>query len=194
MDLRRSLRLIAIANRKKPQLPCELPPRSYLPTVLDCLPLDAIQYEIFPYLDYESRVNLNQCLPLEDRISKKINLAAIVRHDRILRIQTLQKALISLENEAEHTDKRIYKMCNIYEILYSPLYFPVILEQIALRNVVVDKIKEVLSFSTVDQYYSKGALSRIHRVCKKLEKKISSHLFDENLRVDYHSLPMLSFV
>lgn len=37
--------------------------------LLDNLPLDMIHYEIFPYLDYNSRVTANVMLPPQDRIS-----------------------------------------------------------------------------------------------------------------------------
>ena len=37
--------------------------------LLDNLPLDVILYEIFPYLDYNSRVTANVMLPPQDRIS-----------------------------------------------------------------------------------------------------------------------------
>lgn len=40
-----------------------------MPHLFDNLPLDMIHYEIFPYLDYNSRVTANVMLPPQDRIS-----------------------------------------------------------------------------------------------------------------------------
>lgn len=39
-----------------------------MPHLFDELPTDVIYYEIFPYLDYNSRVTANLLLPFEDRL------------------------------------------------------------------------------------------------------------------------------
>jgi hypothetical protein len=49
--------------------------------LFDNLPLEIIHREIFPNLDYSSRVLANAMLPPQDRISKKLD------EDKILRIQ-----------------------------------------------------------------------------------------------------------
>ena len=41
--------------------------------LFDNLPLEVILYEIFPNLDYDSRVTANAMLPPQDRQSKKLN-------------------------------------------------------------------------------------------------------------------------
>jgi len=50
-----------------PQLPLS---ETYL---FDNLPLDIIQYEIHPYLDYNSKVTMNCMLPPQDRISSPLS-------------------------------------------------------------------------------------------------------------------------
>jgi hypothetical protein len=47
--------------------------------LLDNLPLDMIQFEIFPYLDYDSRVTANAMLPPVDRIQYRLKKDAAIQ-------------------------------------------------------------------------------------------------------------------
>jgi len=46
--------------------------------LFDQLPTDMIYYEIFPYLDYNSRVTANLLLPQEDRLRTRLRKDAVV--------------------------------------------------------------------------------------------------------------------
>ena len=72
------------------------------PTVLDQFPLDVIRVHIFPSLDYESRINLNQCLPPWDRIQKKMDPLAIRKHDNCVRRAHINEILLIICSLFDH--------------------------------------------------------------------------------------------
>ena len=63
-----------------------------MPYLLDNLPLDMIHYEIFPYLDYNSRVSANVMLPPQDRISVPLKKDCAI----IFALHTLAKKGVEL--------------------------------------------------------------------------------------------------
>lgn len=50
-------------------------------TMLSQLPSDVLRVHLFPYLDYTSRISLNQTLPSYDRYARRISLNARLSHD-----------------------------------------------------------------------------------------------------------------
>jgi hypothetical protein len=133
---RRSARLAALRRGK---------PNKYFirhrPTVLDTLPLDVISNNIFGFLDYNSRINLNQCLPIWDRISKRMNKDSMLKHDINMRVKIISTNLTSIELFDEGT--RLLKVISLFKRLIEPSYFELIKKFPQFRNVVLQKIEEL---------------------------------------------------
>lgn len=55
--------------------------------LFDNLPLDVIQFEIFPYLDWNDRNSVNQCLPPIDKIRTPLNKGYGIKI--IMKLQTI---------------------------------------------------------------------------------------------------------
>ena len=51
-------------------------------TVLDSLPVDVIKYNIFPLLDYQTRLNMNLCLPAWDRVQTRMPPESVIKHQK----------------------------------------------------------------------------------------------------------------
>lgn len=111
------------------------------PTVLDKLPLDSIKM-IADHLDYETRINLNLCLPRWDRIRKRMPPKSVVAHDLQMRVNTLTKRVRRLDERvyiegvydngylvsrwAVAGVDRIISMTTIFKYLQNPLYFKIV--------------------------------------------------------------------
>ena len=150
------------------------------PTVLDELPLDVIRVFIIPCLDYESRINFNQCLPPWDRISKKMKPMAIVAHERKVRVNTLKKIQYSLLNieypfSPDKENKRIKTLAKYFDLHLNPLYFSILKDNQGYRNMSLSKIREFTEELTV---YREGCCINDHlkliEVMTKLKKKIEN--------------------
>lgn len=161
------------------------------PTVLDALPEVLISHFIFPHLDYDSRINLNQCLPIWDRVSKKMQKKSIMKHDVGLRVKTLGKILDKLHHIEQYNysvneisiikgDPKILMTSKLFKTLQTPFYFNILCIYPSFRNATVDKI---LNFQNQTEYpetlYSKALvanfISEIQNLKNKIEKE--SHIF-----------------
>lgn len=113
-------------------------------TVFDNLPLDVIQFEIFPSLNYDERINLNQCLPPQDRISKKMLKASIERHERSILVETIRAYLDLHENSLFTVEKQLENMIKMFILLQKPRYFTLIARYPAFRDCVIQKIRNLV--------------------------------------------------
>ena len=68
--------------------------------LFDQLPTDMIYYEIFPYLDYNSRVTANMLLPLQDRLRTPLRKDAVLEFTMRLG-STLITSLIKNQQKAK---------------------------------------------------------------------------------------------
>jgi hypothetical protein len=148
------------------------------PTVLDELPLDVIRVFIFPTLDYESRIQLNQCLPPWDRLTKKIPRYSIETHDEIAVVNEVRRLLFKLEER--HTwhrapdwlEKRYKAFIHLFSILQRPRYLRVIFSRGSFRKSVLDKIEDIYNTvpgDKVDIGVKERLLSTITRLRKKIK-------------------------
>jgi hypothetical protein len=148
------------------------------PTVLDELPLDVIRVFIFPRLDYESRIQLNQCLPPWDRLTKKMPRASIERHDEIAVVGEVRRLLFNLEQSytfhraPDWLEKRYKDFIHLFSILQRPRYLSIIFCRGSFRKSVLDKIEEIyntLPDDKVDIGVKERLLSTITRLRKKIQ-------------------------
>ena len=101
-----------------------------MPHLFDNLPTDIIYYEIFPFLDYNSRVTANLMLPRKDRIRHPLKKDAALGFAISLSSAILLKAVNSVPTSTTKLS-RCRKILNIYRNLvpkyiflveYSPRY------------------------------------------------------------------------
>jgi hypothetical protein len=176
---RRSIRL-AIKRRGKPNTAFI----KHRPTVLDKLPLDVIKYRIFAHLDYDSRINLNQCLPIWDRLSTKMPKQSILKHDIDLRVKIIQRILNRIGEETwDHStyaftpvlkgDTRILEMIKMFKYLQQPPYFKIISLFPSFHKAVVAKIQELEATPLEDKLsYSGDCIDNFTLEITKLKSKI----------------------
>jgi hypothetical protein len=176
---RRSARLAA-KRRGKPNTAFI----KHRPTVLDKLPMDIIKHEIFALLDYDSRINLNQCLPIWDKIPSKMPKQSILKHDIDLRVKIIQRILNRLGEQAwDHAsysfmsvlkgDTRILEMIKMFKYLQQPPYFKIISLFPSFHKAVVAKIKELETIPLEDKTsYSGECLDKFTLEITKLKSKI----------------------
>jgi hypothetical protein len=148
------------------------------PTVLDELPLDVIRVFIFPRLDYESRIQLNQCLPPWDRLTKKMSRASIERHDEITVVSEVRSLLFKLEESntwpraSDWLVKRYKTFIHLFRILQKPRYLNIIFCRGNFRKSVLDKIEEIYDMVPGHDKVDIGIKERLISTLTRLRKKI----------------------
>lgn len=171
------------------------------PTVLDRIPLCVISNEIFPFLNYNSRINLNLCLPSWDRIRTKMNPDSVKKHQTNRCVKMVSGILHSLEDRDHYSDKLIYRrdkrikrmicMLNLFlnsEYFFLYTHFP------KFRVVFSAKIDEMreLAYDNEDKY-SKVWLDELISTCDTLRNKVLESEKDLLNNYDFYSIPNLSF-
>ena len=146
---------------------------TYKSTVLDSLPLDVIQYVIIPYLDYDSRIQLNQCLPVADRVVTRMTKEKITDHDLAVRVLHLRSILEELDYKSYRWKKwRLEKTIHIYTLLQDPRYFAIINHNYNFRKTVFNKIQEHKQKKMTDFRRYTSLLAKLYSEINILEKKI----------------------
>lgn len=115
--------------------------------LFDQLPTDIIYYEIFPYLDYNSRVTANLLLPHKDR------LRTLLRKDAVLEFQmryatTVMLSLIHKQSCARSNFARNRLTLNIWRTL--PLFPELVQYSLKFRETVMAKTIDVMNPSLED--------------------------------------------
>ncbi|NDB84744.1 MAG: hypothetical protein EB127_18865 [Alphaproteobacteria bacterium] len=110
------------------------------PTVLDNIPLDIIQYEIFPLLSYEERIHLNRCLPPWDRISKKMDKMSIEKHEHDFIVDSIKSRVKKFI--ASYSNNRFKLFIGIFKLLQKPRYFNIIRDTFIFREMIINKIND----------------------------------------------------
>ena len=111
--------------------------------LFDELPTDMIYYEIFPFLDYNSRVNANLLLPKEERIRTPLNKDALLEFTILFQgthIMSIVKKVVTTRNRT--TRSRL--ILKIWRLL--PMFPELIQHSKELRDSLSLK---ALEFSTV---------------------------------------------
>jgi hypothetical protein len=149
------------------------------PTVLDELPLDVIRVFIFPRLDYESRIQLNQCLPPWDRLTKKMPRASMESHDEMAVVSEVKRLLFNLEQTYTFhrppgwLEKRYKGVIHLFSILQRPRYLSIIFCRGSFRKSVLDKIEHIYN-TLPDHDVDIGVKERLLSTLTRLRKKIQA--------------------
>lgn len=198
---RRSQRIKDIRKKAFKQFNC------HIPTTLDCLPTDVIAYNIFPYLDYETRNNLNSCLPVWDRVRTKMPPASIKKHQTNLCVSRVSSMLASLMETQKvshyhpslwvyHGDKRIQRMIQMLSLFLNDDYFFIYTHFPRFREVFsakIDEMWELANSQDPQHLYSRTWLDELISTCNALRNKI---IINHPAMVDdfiFASIPLLSF-
>ncbi len=144
-------------------------------TVFDNLPLDIIKFEIFPSLNYQERLNLNLCLPPQDRISRKMLKASMERHERTILVLTIKRYLDEHEQIAHNVDWQLSNMTRLFILLQKPRYFALIARQPGFRECVITKIRSLIEqLINLRQPVELGVRLKLASELKKLKDKIDT--------------------
>lgn len=169
-----------------------------IPTVLDNLPMNVIQYHIFPYLDYTTRNNLNMCLPTWDRVQTRIFPDSIKRHHFNYCVNVVGSMLNSLEQTQDgHSiyegDKRIQRLIQVLSLFLKDDYFEIYKSCETFRRTFVTKIDEMeATFEIYNPIYSRIWIDEIISTCKLVRNKILTFNQEEK-RASFLSVPLLKF-
>jgi len=172
------------------------------PTVLDQFPLDVIRVHIFPSLDYESRINLNQCLPPWDRIQMKMDPLAIRKHDNCIRRAHINEilfktTLLASSRSQSHRNIEIAVAKNLAKVLelhFNPMYFSYIQDSEIYRSGLLTHMDRILEGIPVAAPRSLSITQNdLILTTQRLVKKIAES-GPYSPTVDYKAIDDLSFV
>ena len=132
--------------------------------LFDQLPTDMIYYEIFPYLDYDSRVTANLLLPQQDRLRTPLRKGAVSEFQLMLG-NARMKSLLRKQREATNKTTRARFTLKIWRMM--PL-FPALYQQNArFREVSAAKAAEFSDpTSTVLDNVSPYMRKELKRLCQ----------------------------
>jgi hypothetical protein len=177
--------------------------RSHTSTVLDNLPYQVIQYEIFPLLDYNSRINLNMCLPVWDRVRTRMPPQSLKKHQTDCCVKVVDSFLRSLEyrnpdtNKWSYTgDRRLQRMIHMLELFKRDEYFFLYTHFPGFREAFSSKISEIEFLVTIQNTrdtYSQFWLGELSSTCNSLTNKIVNSQSELSDDYSYRSIPRLSF-
>lgn len=155
------------------------------PTVFDNLPLAIIKHAISPYLDYNSRISLNMCLPPWDRISTRIPRHKIQEHNVAVCSAKVASILNSLNDSSTYTDSdafgeevlrdmRLQRVNEMMSLFMQDDYFTIYRGSVRFRNMFHLKLEEFLH-TTNDGQYSDETFELLTSTCLSLSEKINSN-------------------
>ena len=156
-----------------------------LPTVLDNLPMHVISYHIFPFLDYNTRIHLNMCLPSWDRVQNKMSPESIKKHHMNYCVKIVGSMLVSLERKEDGCwdrpwiysgDKRIQRIIEMLSLFLKDEYFTIYTSSDNFRKTFQAKINSMQALA--DEYghlYSKLWLDELLSTCNLLNHKILTY-------------------
>ena len=152
------------------------------PTVLDELPLDVIRVYIFPRLDYESRIQLNRCLPPCDRLSKKMDRASVERHDIVTTTHVVKEYLLKLEWVWTPNDR--YKIAiKMFALFFKPRYLNLVRHNNNFRSVLLNKLDSL----KIPQQGYRGVYAdidittRLVKTMKRLKRRVLNTPFENDI-------------
>lgn len=141
------------------------------PTVLDELPLDVIRVHIASHLNYDERINLNQCLPPWDRLSRKMSKSSIEKHEQTIVVKVIEASL--KQQELTSGTKKLKLVTHMFQNLQKPRYFAIIERHHTFRTCVISKINELIkSLIQMKATIELGVRVKLASELKNLRKKI----------------------
>jgi hypothetical protein len=152
------------------------------PTVLDELPLDVIRVYIFPKLDYESRIQLNRCLPPCDRLSKKMDHASVERHDTLTTTETVREYLLKLSYIMTPNDR--YKLAiKMFALFFKPRYLNLVRHNNNFRSVLLEKLDslKILHQGYRGVYPDIDITTRLVKTMKRLKRRVLNTPFENDI-------------
>jgi hypothetical protein len=116
--------------------------------LFDELPTDMIYYEIFPYLDYNSRVTANLLLPIKDRMSVSLNKEAVLQFS----LRFAAGIVKGLMDKQWRTTNRIARSRINLKIWRTLGKLPQLVQYHAeFRQITIDKIREFTDPATYEE-------------------------------------------
>lgn len=110
------------------------------PTLGD-VPDDVFRYVMFPYMDYESRINFNQVMPPDWRVSTKFKKDSALSHDVLTLLGIIGHAMDKvLEND--NVNGKAIAMTNMFNLCARPRILAFINTHENLKKVVLDRTEE----------------------------------------------------
>lgn len=156
-----------------------------MPYLFDNLPLDMIHYEIFPYLDYNSRVTANLMLPLQDRARIPLNQHTAIHVAMYIGVARLGAYLKAVDKSvSSHARNRnVLKMYREF-----PKYYFMFQYHQNLRTVCLEKTREFSNPANTDyEGRSKHFKTTLIALCNKmLEDVEQKYPFIENIYIEKH--------
>jgi hypothetical protein len=116
--------------------------------LFDELPTDMIYYEIFPYLDYNSRVTANLLLPIKDRMSVSLNKEAVLQFS----LRFSAGIIKGLMDKQWRTTNRIARSRINLKIWRTLGKFPQLVQYHAeFRQITINKIRQFTDPATYEE-------------------------------------------
>ena len=143
----------------------------YLPTA------DIIHENIFPYLDYESRINFNRVLPPIERLGRRLPIQAILSHDYFVQYARMNSDLDYIRSYDNPILKRCQRLVTVLTNCKPTGRYAVLLKHNeTLRQATINKCLEI-----ADQ--EKYVLKRASPYFKKKIQLIASQTLSEILEM-----------
>ena len=134
--------------------------------LFDNLPLDMIQYEIFPYLDYNSRVIANNMLPPQDKIRRPLKKNAALQF--ALQFATT-KIRIALDKQTKSKGNGRIRLT--LQIWRNPKYMYLLAQyKLSFRETVIHKAMEFMNLES----HSKHVKREFHLLCSNAIKDMET--------------------
>ena len=134
--------------------------------LFDELPTDMIYYEIFPFLDYISRVNANLLLPKEDRIRTPLNKDALLEFTIIFQ----STHIATMAKKAAITRNRTTRSRLILKIWRLLPMFPELIQY-------SEKVRDNLSLKALE--FSTATSSDVSAYTLKTLKKLCANFLHD---------------
>lgn len=120
-------------------------------------------------------MNLNQCLPSQDRITKKMPKASIEKHEKLILISTIKRYLDKHDSGILSTDATMKSMTRMFTLLQKPRYFDLIKKHTGFRNCMVQKIRDLVEeLINLRTQVELGLRLKLASELKKLRNKIDT--------------------
>jgi hypothetical protein len=137
-------------------------PRTMGPIMLPQLPSDILRVHLFPYLDYDSRMSLNQTLPSYDRYVRPISLNDRLAHDIGANLAISQN--IVLRTSAVGQYKKLCMWRDYCGHILAHRISSLIQCRSAMRIVLLDKMKEFSNHLTTRGVPSMSACEQMELI------------------------------
>lgn len=117
------------------------------------IPEDIWKHEIYPLLDYDSRINLNQILPPAARGSKKLCKLSLKRHAASMCTADITRRIIKLNNLEAGWTKTVW-IIDFFTFIRKPLFQHVFIFK-DIRRQFLRKCREFKNCKEIDVQHEK---------------------------------------